>query len=409
MYELNCKFFALLGIISFLLIAFLFSSNRKSISLKLVISALIMQFGLAFLILKTDLGRRFFEAIATVFSGLYGFADSGASFIFGNLVNMNGPWGVIFFIKVVPIIIFFGALTSLLFHIGAIQFLVKWLSFLLQPIFGTSGAETLCAVSNSMLSQTEAPLLIKSYLKNMGESEILLVMISGMSTLSGAIIAVYGAIGVSVIHLIAASIMSIPGAILISKILVPKINDAEKIGDDISVDSENRSANIFDAITSGTIDGMKVAACVVAVLISFVSLIEMVNFLIEFFSGYLFGVTYTLNSLFEYLFSTITFLLGISIQDRFAAGSLVGQKLVINEFIAYSNFVKMSLDYKTKIILTYALCGFANFSSIGIQIGGIGALAPNQKGRLAQLGLKAVLGSTLVNFLNAAIVSLLIY
>ena len=405
---LTCRLFAFVGIITFLLIAFLFSKDKKNISIKLVLSALLMQFGLAFLILKTEFGRKFFESISFGFSSLYGFADVGASFIFGNLSNMSGAWGMIFFIKVVPIIIFFGALTSLLFHLGVIQILVKGLSFLLQPLFGTSGAETLCAVGNSMLSQTETPLLIKSYLKNMGESEILLIMISGMSTLSGAIIAVYGAIGVPIIHLVAASIMSIPGAILISKILAPKINSKEKTNVDVSVDSENCSVNIFDAIASGTIDGMKVAACVVAVLISFVSLIAMLDFFINFSSFYLVGRVFSLNEVFGSLFSSVTFLLGIPIQDRIAAGALVGQKLVINEFIAYSNFVKMELDYRTKIILIYALCGFANFSSIGIQIGGIGALAPNQKGRLAKLGLKAVLGSTLVNFLNAAIVSLIL-
>ena len=367
-----------------------------------------MQFGLAFLILKTEFGRKIFEGISSGFSGLYGFADTGASFIFGNLANVSGAWGVIFFVKVVPIIIFFGALTSLLFYLGIIQFLVKGLSFLLQPLFGTSGAETLCVVGNSMLSQTEAPLLIKGYLKKMGESEILLVMISGMSTLSGAIIAVYGSIGVPMIHLIAASVMSIPGAILISKILSPKMASKEKSDVSVAEDSENGSENIFDAIASGTIDGMKVAACVVAVLISFVSLIEMLNFLIKFFSSYIVGRPFSLNEILGGLFSGITFLLGIPIQDRIASGSLVGQKLVINEFIAYSNFVKMQLSVRTKIILVYALCGFANFSSIGIQIGGIGALAPNQKGRLAKLGLKAVLGSTLVNFLNAAIVSLIL-
>ena len=392
---------SLIGILVFILVAFLFSNNKKRINPRRVLGALIMQFALAVFVLKTWIGHRIFMYLASVFNKLYSFADAGISFIFGNLGDASASWGFIFAVKVVPIIIFFGALMSLLFHLGVIQFFVKILAFLIRPILGTSGAETLCATANSMLGPTEAPLLIKKYLKGMTDSEMLVVMISGMSTLQASLIAVYGSMGVSMVHILTALVMSVPGSILISKILIPETGSPETAHGN-KIDMKSDSSNVLDAISSGTSDGLKLAANVAAMLIAFISLMAMANFILESIIGW------SLNDVFAKLFSNVAYLLGISGKDKEIAGALLGQKLVLNEFIAYASLVRVELAERVRIILTYALCGFANFSVIGILIGGVGALAPEKRGVLTKLGLKALLGATLVNLINAAIAGLLI-
>ncbi|MCK4265444.1 NupC/NupG family nucleoside CNT transporter [Candidatus Babeliales bacterium] len=393
---LDTRYIGVLGIVAILLIAYLFSNNRKKISFKLVGNALLMQFLLAFFILKTAPGRFLFKKLAAGFSRVYEFATAGSEFVFG-----TGPWAMIFAIKVASIIIFFGALMSVLFHLGIIQVAVRVVSFLVRPLLGTSGAETLCAAANSMLGQTEAPLLIKHYLEKMTTSEILVVMVSGMGTLSGAILAVYGSIGVPMMHLLSASVMAIPGSILISKILLPETEKPETVGKK-QVDMKSNSKNILDAITTGTTDGLGLAVNVLAMLITFISLIAMINYILSYVGFY------TLNDIFSAFFGPFAFLLGVPKIDTQSAGALLGQKLVINEFVAYSSMVNFAITEKTKIILTYALAGFSNFSCIGIQIGGIGAIAPKSRDTLVKLGMRALLGGTLTNFLNAAIASLLI-
>jgi len=395
------------GIVSILAIAFLFSKNRRKVTAKLVLSALAMQLFLAFCILRTDTGQSIFSSLAQGFRTLYTFADAGSAFVFGGLANVNGPWGLLFFVKVIPIIIFFGALMAVLFHFGVVQFFVRIISFLIRPVLGTSGAETLCAAANSMMGPTEAPLLVKKYLAKMTESEILLVMISGMATMSGSILAVYGSMGVSMVHLLSASIMSIPGAILISKILLPETKKPETLSVQ-ALKIERDSDNVLDAVATGTTDGMRMAANVAAMLITFISLIALLNYLFGAISSWAFGVSYTLDVIFSKLFSWVAFLIGVPAQDKALAGTLLGQKLAINEFVAYANFVKMELTPRARAILTYALCGFSNFSVIGIQIGGIGALAPQQRKNLIKLGLRALLGGTLANLLNASIAGLFI-
>jgi CNT family concentrative nucleoside transporter len=395
------------GIAAILGVAFLFSRNKKKVNARLIVSALAMQFALAFIILRTDIGRNLFSALARGFSKVYTFADAGSQFIFGKLANPTGAWGVIFVVKVIPIIIFFGALTALLYHFGIVQFFVRIISLIIRPVLGTSGAETLCAAANSMLGQTEAPLLIKKYLDRMTESEILLVMISGMATISGAILAVYGSLGVPMVHLLSASIMSIPGAILISKILLPETKAAET-STGKQLEMEKDADNVLEAISIGTTDGMKLAANVAAMLIAFLSLIALFNFLIGYMTYSAFGVRYTLDVIFAKLFSWVALVIGIPRQDQAMAGTLLGQKMMLNEFIAYLTFVKMKLTPRTHAIMTYALCGFANFSCIGIQIGGIGVLAPKKRSVLIRLGMTAVLGGTLANLLNAAIAGLFI-
>lgn len=408
----NNHYLSLISIFLILAVAYLFSNNRSKINLKLIGIALSMQFLLALFILKTRVGEYIFGKVSEGFSALYQFADKGTAFVFGKLADVSGPWGMIFAIKIVPITIFFAALTALLFHLQVIQVFVKIVSMALCPLFGTSGAETLCAVANSMLGQTEAPLLVKNYLERMTDSEILVVMISGMSTLSGPLLAVYGSIGVPMLHLLCASMMSVPGAILISKILMPETKVPETSrGSAIEMKSE--TANAIDAISLGTIDGLKLSAIVVAILITFISLIALINFLLKtigFYTINQLGFTFklSLKNIFCVIFGPIAYMLGIQGSDVAAAGSLLGKKLVINEFIAYSQMIKTQISERTMIILTYALAGFANFACIGIQVGGIGAIAPSKRWSLSKFGTTALLGGTLVNLMNAAIAALLI-
>lgn len=394
-------YMSLLGIVVILGVAALFSSNRRAISFKLLGSALLAQFVLAFFILKTSVGGIVFSNISHGIERVYQFANDGCSFVFGNLANASGPWGFVFAFKVLPIIIFFGALMALLFHLGVVQLIVRAMAFIIRPIFGTSGAETLSVAANSVLGQTEAPLLIKNYLPRMTDSEMTTVMVSGMAHLSGAILAVYGLMGVPILHLLSASIMAIPGAILIAKLLTPETETPETMGGS-QVEIPRETKNVLDAISNGTSDGLSLALNVAAMLIAFISITSLVNAILVW------GTGWSLNAMFAKLFYVVAYLIGIAPGECEAAGTLLGQKLVINEFVAYSSMVSMSMSPRAVAILTYALAGFSNFSCIGIQIGGIGAICPSKRETLTRLGMKALLGGTLANLLNAAIASLFV-
>lgn len=413
------RFFNLLGIALILGVAGLASRNRKAIDVRLVFTALGMQVLIAFIALKTSVGQWVLQKLADMFASLYQAADAGISFVFGALCSSTSPLGNIFAFKVLPVTIFFSALMSLLFYLGAIKYLVAGIGFLFQPLLKTSGAETLCAAANSFLGQTEAPLVIRKYLNKLTRSEMFVVMVSGMGTISAALIAVYGTMGIPVVHLLAASVMGVPATILIAKILYPQTEHAETEKGATAGDGEPQAGNIFSALFSGTSDGLWLALNVGAMLIAFIALIGLANSLL----GWLCGVgtaifsyfgsdiqlpCLTFQMIFGWLFAPIGWLLGLTGDEAVSAGSLIGTKLVINEFLAYGQAVCAHLSDRGLILVTYALCGFANFSSIGIQIAGIGALAPDQRNTVAKLGLLAVLGSTLANFLSAMIVGLLL-
>ena len=392
---------SLLGIVVILGVAALFSSNFRAIKIRLIGVALLVQFLMAFFILKTSVGGIIFSNISHGIERVYQFANDGCSFVFGSLANPAGPWGFVFAFKVLPIIIFFGALMALLFHLGVVQIIVRAMAFVIRPIFGTSGAETLSVAANSVLGQTEAPLLIKNYLPRMTDSEMTTVMVSGMAHLSGAILAVYGLMGVPILHLLSASIMAIPGAILIAKLLTPETETPETMGGS-QVEIPRETKNVLDAISSGTSDGLSLALNVAAMLIAFISIMSLINAILVGITGW------SLNAIFAKLFYVVAYLIGIAPGECEAAGTLLGQKLVINEFVAYSSMVGMSMSTRAVAILTYALAGFSNFSCIGIQIGGIGAICPSKRDTLTRLGMKALLGGTLANLLNAAIASLFV-
>lgn len=390
-----------IGIVVVLAIAYFFSQHRTRISYRLVVYGLMLQFLIGFFVLKTAIGQYCVQTLASAVEQLYLFAEQGSKMVFGSLVDQTGPWGFLFAFKVLPVIIFFGAFMSLLFYFGIIQRVVMVVNFLVRPLLGTSGPETLCAIANSFLGQTEAPLLIRNYLKTMTKSEILVVMVSGMGTISGGILAVFVAMGVPAVHLLTASMMAIPSTLIIAKILYPETErDGVSAQNQVVVKSE--SINVFDAISTGTSDGLKLALNIGAMLISFLALLALINAILGFFFGT------SLNAIFSYLFSPFGYLFGLEHAEALAVGGLIGTKVAVNELIAYGQMLTMSLSDRAVNIVTYALCGFSNFSCIGIQIGGIGALVPEKRAWLTELGLYAVLGGTLSNLLSAMIAGLLI-
>lgn len=413
------RYMNLLGIALVLGVAYFFSHNRQRVNHRLVLHALLMHGLIGFLVLRTKIGHAIVSLVASVVKQLYQCADEGSRFLFGKLSIANDLWGFIFAVKVLPIIIFFGALTSLLLYLGIISRLVGLVSRFIQPLLGTSGAETLCAIANSFLGQTEAPLLVRHYLATMTPSEIFVVMVSGMGTVSGSILAVYAAIGVPVVHLLSASVMAIPATILLAKIIYPE-TEHPKTMRGVDVELPKAGVNALDAISIGTIDGLSLALNVGAMLIAFLALLAFGNVIL--YAGslawnelvYRLGIEMlrlpilSFSLILGWLFAPIGWLLGLTGNEMYAAGALIGTKLAVNEMVAYSAMVTMHLSDRAVMLLTYALCGFANISSIGIQLGGIGSLVPERRGLLSKMGIAAVFASTLANLLSAFIAGLLL-
>lgn len=404
------RFIGILGLIVFLGIAYLFSNNKKAINWKLVGFGLALQGIFAMLVLKVPIGQKFFALLGKVIDKLLSFTIQGSSLVFGKLLDTNSSMGFIFAFQVLPTIIFFSALMGILYYLGVMQFFISLIAKGLAKLLGTSGAETTSAVSNIFLSQNEAPLIIKPYLKEMTSSELFSVMVGGMATVAGSVMAGYVAMGVSATHLLAASVMAAPAGLVISKIIIPEIG-TPVTKNMVKLEHEKSANNIIEATANAAIEGIQIAITVGGLLIAFVALIAFFNYTLSFIGGF-FGADFlTLNWLFGKLFSPIAYLMGIPRGDISIAGNLLGQKIVLNEFVAYGNLapliVQKSLTPKTIMILTYALCGFANFSSIAIQIGSIGSLAPEKRGDVAKLGLKAVLAGSLSTFMTATIAGLL--
>ncbi|WP_044404717.1 NupC/NupG family nucleoside CNT transporter [Lacinutrix sp. Hel_I_90] len=435
----------ILGMISLIVIAFLFSSNRKAINWKTVGLGLFFQLVIAIGVLKIDFIKSAFEYIGKAFIAILGFTQAGSEFLFGGMLDVKS-FGFIFAFQVLPTIIFFSALTSVLFYLGLIQKAVKGMGLLLTKILGISGAESLSVAGNIFLGQTEAPLLIKAYLEKMNKSEILLVMIGGMATVAGAVLAAYiGFLGGEdealqlfyAKHLLAASVMAAPGAIVISKILYPQ---TEKINTEVSVSQEKIGSNILEAIANGTTEGLRLAVNVGAMLLVFVAFIAMINGILGGMAGFdglvidSLNINWQFTSLNEiiavntpydklslefllgYLFAPLMWLIGVAQEDMALMGQLLGIKLAASEFIGYIQLAELKnvvsathLTYEKSIIMaTYMLCGFANFASIGIQIGGIGSLAPGQRKLLSKFGLKALLGGTIASLISATIAGMII-
>ncbi|AVM51221.1 NupC/NupG family nucleoside CNT transporter [Capnocytophaga sp. oral taxon 878] len=421
-----------IGMMAVLLIAILFSSNRKAINWRTVGIGLAIQLTIAVGILKVGFVQQAFDTMGSVFVLILDFTKAGSKFLLGNLLNTES-FGYIFAFQVLPTIIFFSALTSLLFYLGIIQVVVKWMAWALSKLLNISGAESLSVTGNIFLGQTEAPLMIKAYLGKMTRSEILLVMIGGMATVAGGVMASYieylGGNDTEMRlmfarHLLAASVMAAPGAIVISKILCPQ---TEEFSNDSSVSMENVGSNMLDAIANGTTDGLKLALNVGAMLLVFVAFIAMVNHIFHWAGDFEhlndviaantpYKKGLSLEMILGTIFSPVMWLIGVAKEDMMLMGQLLGIKLASSEFVAYGQLGVLKdvasaphlLYNKSIIIATYMLCGFANFASIGIQIGGIGALAPNQRKTLSEFGLKAVLGGSLASLLSATIAGAII-
>lgn len=422
----------ILGMAVLLLISFLFSSNRRAINWKTVGIGLTLQLVIAIGVLKIPFIQRVFESIGEVFISILGFTRAGSKFLFEGLVVDTGTFGYIFAFQVLPTIIFFSALTSLLFYLGIIQKVVRVLAWMLSKTLGISGAESLSVAGNIFLGQTEAPLLIKAYLEKMTKSEILLVMIGGMATVAGAVLAAYiGFLGgedkvlqlIFAKHLLAASVMAAPGAIVISKILYPQ---TEAVNTDVAVSSEKIGSNVLDAIANGTTEGLRLAVNVGAMLLVFVAMIAMLNGILDWI-GDLTSLNqwvalntsydkFSLEAILGTIFAPLMWLIGVANEDIMLMGQLLGIKLVASEFVGYIQLAELknmatgaSFTYNKSVIMaTYMLCGFANFASIGIQIGGIGSLAPGQRKTLSEFGLKAVLGGSIASLLSATIAGMIL-
>lgn len=420
-----------LGMVSLMFIAFLFSSNRKAINWKTVGIGLAFQLIIAISVLKVEFIKNTFESIGQVFIDILDFTRAGSEFLFSGVMDVNS-YGFIFAFQVLPTILFFSALTSVLFYLGIIQKVVKAMAWLLSKILKISGAESLSVAGNIFLGQTEAPLLIKAYLEKMNKSEILLVMIGGMATVAGAVLAAYiGFLGGDdkelqlfyAKHLLAASVMAAPGAIVISKILFPQ---TEKVNTDVAVSQEKIGANILDAIANGTTEGLKLAVNVGAMLLVFVAFIAMINGILGWvgdvttLNGWMAENTpyqnFSLEAILGTVFAPLMWLIGVAKEDVMMMGQLLGIKLAASEFIGYIQLAELKnvanvthLKYEKSIIMaTYMLCGFANFASIGIQIGGIGSLAPGQRKQLSKFGIKALIGGTIASLISATIAGMII-
>lgn len=434
------RFTGLMGTVLILVIAYALSTNRKAISWRLVILGTASQFLLALIVLKTNIGRMLFDGANNVVVKILGFSNEGARFVFGNLVGLNVPVGIpqggapehmaslamtgayantgaFFAFSILPTVIFFSALTAILYYFGILQLVVRGIARLMQNTLKCSGAESFSAAANIFVGQTEAPLLVKPFLKDMTKSEIMAVMTGGFATVSGGVLAAF--VGMLVAdfpdiagHLLAASVMSAPASLVLAKMMLPETETPLSLSTKaIKVDIDD--ANVFDASTRGTTDGLHLALNVGAMLIAFVALIAFLNWILGGLGSFFTMPDLSLDKIFSFLFSPFAYLLGVPWEDAPEVGNLLGMKTAINEFVAYlqlSDLLHNGVlkNAKSVVIATYALCGFANFASIGIQIGGLSALAPSRRQDFAKIGFRAMIAGTLACFQTAAIAGMLL-
>lgn len=409
------RFVGILGIFAILGIAFLLSTDRKAIKPRVVLWGLGFQLALALFILKTTAGIALFKGLGDLVSQILHYSDDGASFIFGRLVTDMDAFGFIFAFKVLPAIIFVGALMNIAYYLGIMQFVVSLVAKLMVKTLGTSGAESLSAVGTVFVGQSEAPLLIKPYIPEMTRSELMAIMTGGMATIAGSVMAAYiGMLGNEwAPHLLAASIMGAPAGLVLAKIMVPETEEPKTQGE-VKMEVEKTESSVVEAAAKGALDGMHLAFIVGALLIAFIALIALINGVLG--NVKLGDTPLSMQLVLGYVFAPLTFLMGVPMEDVRTVGSLIGQKIVLNEFVAYSelsNIIKgqlagVTLTAKGTTIATFALCGFANFSSIAINIGCIGGIAPERRGELAILGPRAMLAGALASCLTATIAGLLI-
>jgi concentrative nucleoside transporter, CNT family len=404
------RFTGLLGLLTMLALAFVFSTNRRAIRVKTVAWGLGLQFVLAVFVLRMQSGEWLFARAGYWAKHLLDFSYYGSTFVFGELGKQQSSLGLIFAFQVLPTIIFIAAFFAVLYHLGIMQLIIRAGAWLMTKVMGASGAESLNIAASIFMGQTEAPLTIRPFLAELTQSELMTVMTSGMAHISGGMMAAYIAVGgAEAKHLLAAVIMTAPGTLLISKMLVPETEKPLTAGR-VEMPPMEKESNILGAISRGTIDGLHLALNVGAVLITFLALLALVNAMMGWVHIHVSWFPYSLEEVFGWVFAPIAWLIGIRWHDAASIGNLLGTRMVVNEFVAFAKLgtIKQALDPRSFTIATFALCGFANFSSIGIQIGGIGALAPNRRGDLARLGLRAMLAGTMANLMSASIAGMLI-
>lgn len=402
------------GIASLILVAVIFSSNRKAINYRTVIGAFILQAMIPAFVIFTASGAGVLEAISNGVQAVIDSANMGINFLFGGLASdkmfeLFGGGGFVFAFKVLPIIIFFASLMAVLYYLGIMQWIIKIFGGGLQKLLGTSRTESMSAAANVFVGQTEAPLVVKPYIERMTRSELFAVMSGGLASVAGAVLAGYAALGIELNYLIAASFMAAPGGLLMAKILEPETETPDN-DTSIEVAEEDKPVNVIDAAAEGAASGLQLALNVGAMLVAFISLIALINIIFGAVGGVFGFEALTLQQVLGYLFAPVAFLLGIPWSEAIQAGSLLGQKLVVNEFVAYIDFVAIKDNFSehTQAIITVALCGFANLSSMAILLGGLGVMSPSRRPDIARLGLKAVLAGTLSNFMSATLVGLFI-
>ena len=406
------RFTGLLGIAVVMAVAYLFSNDRRAIQPRVIFWGLGLQTGFAFLVLKTPVAQ-WFRALSSVINKLLGYSIEASKFVFGDkLGGPNDEFGVVFAFQVLPIVIFIASLFAVLYYVGLMQVLVRAMAVLMQSVMGTSGAESTSVAASIFMGQTEAPLTIRPFLAGLTESELFTIMTSGMAHVSGAVMAAYVLIAhVEIRHLLTAVIMTSPATLMLAKMLIPETGKPATMGG-VKIEVEKPGVNVIDAAARGAGDGLHLALNIGAMLIAFIGLIALVNGGLQAVHGtpYLGWIPNSMQGILGRLFAPVAWLLGVRWNDCAAVGNLLGTRLILNEFVAFVDLGKIGsrLDPKSFVIATYALCGFANLSSVAIQVGGIGALAPTRKSDVARLGMKAVAAGTMANFMSACIAGMLL-
>src|SRR5213079_3270650 len=403
------RFTGILGILTMLGLAFAFSTNRRAIRVKTVAWGLGLQAAFAVFVLKADIGRRVFQKAGDAVNRLLSYAFAGSSFVFGDLGKQGSHLGFYFAFQVLPTVIFIAAFFAVLYHYGVMQFIIKQVARVMTSFMGASGAESLNVAASIFMGQTEAPLTIRPFLPGMTRSELMTVMTAGMAHVSGSIMAAYIAMGIEARHLLTAVIMTAPGTIMMAKILEPETETPQTLGG-VRVEIPRTDVNVVDAAARGTTDGLHLMLNVIAMLVSFVALVALVNGAFGWVHGYVAWFPENIKTVLGWIFRPIAFAMGVPWHDSGTIGGLLGTRMVLNEFLAYAQLgpMKAQLDPVSFTIATFALCGFANISSVGIQIGGIGALVPDRKHDLARLGFRAMIAGTLANFLSATLAGILL-
>ncbi|MFK2825322.1 NupC/NupG family nucleoside CNT transporter [Bacillus sp. B190/17] len=398
----------IIGITGILLIALAFSKNRKAINPRTVIGAFAIQFVFALMVLKWEFGKKILQSVSLIVQAIIDSTNAGIQFLFGGVLGAENA-GFTFAFQVLPIIIFFSSLISVLYYLGVMQWATKIIGGFLAKALKTSETESMSAAANIFLGPTEAPLVIKPYIENMTKSELFAVMAGGLACVSGAVLGGYAMLGVPLDYLLAAAFMGAPGGLLLAKIITPETEGQNRV-ERIQMIKDTESRNVIDAAARGAADGLKIAAGVGALLLAFISLIFLLNTIIGSIGGIFGFETLTLEQILGYIFSPIAFLIGVPWDEALKAGSFIGQKFVLNEFVAYTAFAPeiANLSQKSVVIISFALCGFANLAAIAMIIGGLGGIAPSRRQDIAEMGLRAIVAATLANLLSAAIAGMLI-